>query len=119
VAKIEFLLILAAKVIDLINFTGCCCEVDGDKREILGDPLEIESPGGDYCLPAKVDEVPDSAGYNDYFCCWLKGVRVAFSLEEGLLESSSDYYERLEADLMAIAAAVGTEVDSINCCRGK
>ena len=41
-----------------------------------------------------------------------------FLLEEGLLESSSSYYKRLEADIMAIAA-VGIEVDSIDCYRGK
>ena len=42
-----------------------------------------------------------------------------FSLEEGLLKSSSSYYKRLEADLIAIVVAVGIEVDSIDCRRGK
>jgi len=41
-----------------------------------------------------------------------------FLLEEGLLESSSSYYKRLEADIIAIAV-VGIEVDSIDCRRGK
>ena len=97
---------------------GCCCKVNRDKGEILGDPLEIVSLGGNCYLPAKVDKVLDSAGYDDCFYCQLKGVRVAFLLEEGLLESSSGYYKRLEADIMAIAA-VKIEVDSINYCRGK
>ena len=65
-AKIEFLLILATEVVDLINSIGCCYKVDGDKGEILGDPLEIRSLGGDYYLPTKVDEVLDSIGYNNY-----------------------------------------------------
>ena len=62
--------------------------------------------------------MPDSTGYDDYSYYWLKGVRVAFLLEEGLLESSSSYYKRLEADIIAIAV-VGIEVDSIDCRRGK
>ena len=66
-----------------------------------------------------MDEALDSVGYNNCSCCWLKGVRVAFLLEEGLLESSNDCYKRLEADIMAVAAAVGTEVDSIDCHGGK
>ena len=65
-----------------------------------------------------MDEVLDSIGCDDCFYRWLKGVRVAFLLEEGLLESSSGCYKRLEADVIAIAV-VGTEVDSIDCCRGK
>jgi hypothetical protein len=66
VAKIEFLLILAAKVIDSINSTDCYYKVNGDKGEILGDPLEIESLEGDCYLPAKVDKVLDSIGCNNY-----------------------------------------------------
>ena len=62
--------------------------------------------------------MPDSIGCNNYFYCWLKGVGVAFLLEEGLLKSSSSYYKRLEADVIAIAV-VGTEVDSIDYCKGK
>ena len=97
---------------------GCYCKIDRDKREILGDPLEIVSLGGDYCLPAKVDEVLDSVGYDNCFYCQLKGVRVAFLLEEGLLESSSSCYKRLEADIIAIVV-VGIEVDSIDYYREK
>ena len=108
-AEIEFLLALTAEVVDSIDSTGCCCEVDGDEGDILGDPLEIGSSGGDCCSPAGVDGAPDSAGCDDCSCCWLKGVRVAFSLEEGPPESSSGCCERSEADLMAIAAAVGTD----------
>ena len=47
-----------------------------------------------------MDEVPDSVGCDNYSYYWLKGVRVAFLLDKGLLE-------------------VGIEVDSIDCCRGK
>ena len=65
-----------------------------------------------------MDKVLDSTGCDDYSCRWLKGVGVAFLLEEGLLESSSSCYKRLEADIMAIVA-VGIEVDSIDCRRGK
>ena len=119
VAKIKFLLILTAKVVDLINSIGCCYKINKDKKEILGDPLEIESLRGNYCLPTKVDKVPDSAGYDDYSYYQLKGVKVAFSLEEGLLESFSSYYKRLEADLIAIVAVIGIEVDSIDCRGGK
>ena len=57
---------MAAKVIDLINFIGYYYKVNRDKGEILGDPLEIKSLGGDCCLPAKVDKVPDSVGCDDY-----------------------------------------------------
>ena len=65
-AKIKFLLILAAKVIDLINSIGYYYKVNGDKGEILGDPLEIGSLGGNCYLPTKVDEVLDSVGCNNY-----------------------------------------------------
>jgi hypothetical protein len=65
-----------------------------------------------------VDKVSDSTGCDNYSCRWLKGVGVAFLLEEGLIESSSSYYKRLEADIMAIAV-VGIEVDSIDYRRGK
>ena len=41
-----------------------------------------------------------------------------FLLEKGPLESSSSYYKRLEADIMAIVI-VGTEVDSVNYRGGK
>jgi len=41
-----------------------------------------------------------------------------FSLEEGLLKSSSSYYKRLEVDIIAIVV-VGIEVDSIDYYRGK
>ena len=105
-AKIKFLLILAAKVIDLINSIDYYYKVNRDKGEILEDPLGIRSLGGDYYLPAKVDKVLDSVGYNNYSFCWLKGVRVAFPLKEGLLKSFSGYYKRLEPDLMAIAVVV-------------
>jgi len=60
---------LAAKVIDLINFIGYYYKVNRDKGEILGDPLEIKSLEGDCYLPAKVDEVPDSASCNNYSYC--------------------------------------------------
>ena len=49
---------------------------------------------------------------------WLKGVGVAFLLEEGPLESSSGCCKRLEADGMAVAA-VRIEVDSVDCRGGK
>jgi hypothetical protein len=62
--------------------------------------------------------VLDSVGCDNYSYYWLKGVRVAFLLEEGLLESSSSYYKRLEVDIIAIAV-VGIEVDSIDYYRGK
>ena len=65
-----------------------------------------------------MDEVPDSAGCDNYSYYWLKGVGVAFSLEEGLLESSSSCYKRSEADIIVIAV-VGIEVDSIDYRRGK
>jgi hypothetical protein len=65
-----------------------------------------------------VDKVLDSAGYDNYSYYRLKGVGVAFLLEEGLLESSSSYYKRLEADIIAIVV-VGIGVDSIDCRRGK
>jgi len=45
---------------------GCCYKVNKDKGEILGDPLEIISLGGDCYSPTKVDKVLDSVGYNDY-----------------------------------------------------
>jgi len=44
-----------------------------------------------------VDKVPDSAGYDDYFCCWLKGVRVEFLLEEGPLRSSGGIFPAVVA----------------------
>ena len=118
VAEIEFLLILAAEVIDLINSTGCCCKIDRDEKEILGDFLKIKSLKGDYS-PTKVDEVPDSAGCDNCSYYWLKGVGVVFLLKKSPPESFNSCCERLEADLIAIAAAVETEVDSIDCRRGK
>jgi len=66
-----------------------------------------------------VDKVPDSAGCINYSYCWLKGVGVVFLLKKGLLESSSDYYKRLEVDIMAVITAIGTEVDSVDYYRGK
>ena len=98
---------------------GCCCKVDGDKREILGDPLEIVSLEGDCCSPAKVDKVLDSAGYNDCSYCWLKGVKIAFLLEEGPPESFSNYYKYLDIDKKAVAAAVKIEVDFVDYRGGK
>jgi hypothetical protein len=52
--------------VDLINSIGYYYKVNRDKGEILGDPLEIVSLGGDCYLPAEVDKVPDSVGYNNY-----------------------------------------------------
>ena len=65
-----------------------------------------------------MDKVLDSVGCNNCSCCWLKGVRVVFLLKEGPLESFIGCCKRSEADIIAIAA-VGIEVNSINCYRGK
>ena len=42
-----------------------------------------------------------------------------FLLEEGLLEGSCGCCERLKKDIIAIVAAVGIEVDFVDCCGGK
>jgi len=97
---------------------GCCYEVDGDEGEILGDPPEIGSLGGDCCSPAEVDKVPDSASCDDCSYYWLKGVGVAFSLEEGPPEGSCGCCERLKGNVIAVVA-VGTKVDFVDCRGGK
>src|SRR6266568_7102636 len=114
-AKIEFLLTLAAEVVNSIDFIGYCCEVDGDEKEILGDLLEIESLRGDCCLFAKMDKVLDFAGCDNCFCCWLKGVGIVFLLEKGLLKSFNNCCKRLKADLIAVTTAVKIEIDFVDC----
>jgi len=42
-----------------------------------------------------------------------------FLLEEGLLEGFYSYYKRLKGDIIAIVAAVGIEIDFVDCRGGK
>ena len=66
-----------------------------------------------------MDKVLDSINCDDYFYYWLKGVKVTFLLEEGLLEGSCSCCERLEGDIIAIVVVVGIEVDFVDCRGGK
>ena len=66
-----------------------------------------------------MDKTPDFTGCDDCFCCWLKKVKIAFSLEEGPLESFSDYYKCLKVNVIAVTAAVGIEINFVDCHGGK